>query len=123
MRLLLSAIAANYLSVGQIYLYGNALLILPDAAVPQDVSLTDELETARKASREIFEALPRAPERDSILGALGRMGKSSLKRKIRHRAQLITDSTAGKRFPELVTVIARGRELPELFRAREYSNL
>jgi hypothetical protein len=37
------------------------------------------------------------------LNALGRMGKSNLKQKIRHRAQPLIEA-AGKRFPELVTV-------------------
>jgi hypothetical protein len=82
----------------------NMFDVLPDGAVPQDIALTADLETARKASREVFQSLPRSAERDSVLGALGRMGTGNLKQKIRHRAQLIIDSTAGKRFPELVTV-------------------
>jgi hypothetical protein len=52
--------------------------ILPSPVVPSDVPLTDELKTAQAAGRKIFENLKTSPERDSILSALGRLGKSSL---------------------------------------------
>jgi len=43
-------------------------------------------------------------ERNSILGALGRIGKASLKHKIRYRSQNILD-VIGSKFPEIHTVI------------------
>lgn len=82
----------------------NMFDILPDSAVPPHVPLTIAQENARVASREIFLALPSSPERNSVLGALGRMGRSSLRHKIRHRAELIAGA-AGSRFPDLETVI------------------
>lgn len=82
----------------------NMFDILPSSAVPADVPLTDELKAAQEAAREIFGPLPPSPERDSVLGALGRIGKSTLKRKIRHRAQPLIDAV-GNRFPELISVI------------------
>jgi ApeA-like protein/HEPN superfamily Apea-like protein len=82
----------------------NMFDILPSSAVPPDVQLTDELEAARDAGRRVFDNLPQSPERDSILGALGRIGKSSLKHKIRHRAQFLIAAT-GTRFSELPMVI------------------
>jgi hypothetical protein len=81
----------------------NMFDILPSSAVPPDVQLVEELKEAKEAAREIFAHLPQSPERDSILGALGRIGKSSLKQKIRHRAQRLI-GVAGERFPELLTV-------------------
>lgn len=82
----------------------NMFDILPDPAVPADVPLTKELEDAKTASRALFKALPSSPERDSVLNALGRLGKASLKRKVRARAKLILDRIPA-RFPELELVI------------------
>ena len=82
----------------------NMFDILPDSAVPRDAQLAEQLKDAQSAGRKLFCDLPQSPERDSILGALGRIGKSNLKRKIRYRAQPIIDS-CGERFPELVMVI------------------
>jgi hypothetical protein len=81
----------------------NMFDILPSSAVPADVTLSDELKAAQEAGRKIFGPLPPSPERDSVLGALGRIGKSTLKRKIRHRAQRLIDAV-GDRFPELILV-------------------
>jgi hypothetical protein len=81
----------------------NMFDILPSSAVPADVTLSDELKAAQEAGRKIFGPLQPSPERDSVLGALGRIGKSTLKRKIRHRAQRLIDAI-GNRFPELLSV-------------------
>jgi hypothetical protein len=81
----------------------NMFDILPSSAVPPDVPLTKELQDAKEVARKIFGLLPQSPERDSVLGALGRMGKSNLKQKIRHRAKWVIDSV-GERFPDLTTV-------------------
>jgi ApeA N-terminal domain 1 len=81
----------------------NMFDILPSSAVPLDVPLSKELEEAGKTSRKAFRALPRNPERDSVLGALGRVGKPNLKHKVRHRAEHILKAV-GNRFPELPTV-------------------
>ena len=82
----------------------NMFDILPSAAVPTDVPLSKELTDAKETCRAIFDRLPLSPERATVLSALGRVGKSALKQKIRYRAQLVIDA-AGNRFPELVTVI------------------
>ncbi len=77
--------------------------ILPASAVPTDVPLTEELSKAQIASRTMFRALPQSPERSSILNALGRLGKSSLKHKVRYCAQKLID-VGGEWFPELSKV-------------------
>jgi len=82
----------------------NMFDILPASAVPADVPLTKEQEDAKTASRALFKALPPSPERDSVLNTLGRLGKASLKRKVRARAKLILDRIPG-RFRELELVI------------------
>ncbi len=82
----------------------NMFDILPPLAVPADVPLTKEMEDAKAASRAQFKPLPPSPERDSVLNALGRLGKANLKRKVRARAKLILDRIPA-RFPELELVI------------------
>lgn len=82
----------------------NMFDILPASAVPVSFSLTDDIKQAKENARKTFKALPDSPERESILNALGRLGKATLKRKIRSRAKLITD-TIGEYFPDLEFVI------------------
>jgi ApeA N-terminal domain 1 len=81
----------------------NMFDLLPESAVPCDVQVSKDLSDARNAARSIFQKLPQSPERDSILGALGRIGKASLKQKVRHRAQRIVDAL-GDRLRELLMV-------------------
>ena len=81
----------------------NMFDILPEDAVPADIPLSPDLAAAKLRCVEIFSKLSVSPERDSVLGALGRIGKSNLKQKIRHRAKFIVDAT-GDRFPELFKV-------------------
>lgn len=82
----------------------NMFDILPASAVPYDVPLTRELSEAKAASRALFKALPGSLERDSVLNALGRLGKASLKHKVRTRAKLILDRLP-TRFPDLTLVL------------------
>ena len=80
----------------------NVFDILPATAAPEDIPLSPELEEAKRESVERFRCLPKSPERDSVLGALGRLGKPALKHKIRHRANQLAAAT--KRFPDLELV-------------------
>ena len=90
-------------SIDRLVAAANMFDILPSSVVPPDVELSEEQKSARDAARNLFRALPPSIERDSVLAALGRMGKSSLKHKIRHRAKWVLDH-AGRQFPELITV-------------------
>lgn len=90
----------NSYSIDRIVGAANMFDILPSYAVPASVTLPTETAEARENARKMFLSLPISPERDSILSALGRMGKPSLKRKVRSRVKLITDSV-GAQFPEL----------------------
>jgi hypothetical protein len=93
----------NHYGLDRLIGSANMFDILPSSAVPPDVQLSDELKAAKEAGRNTFLPLPSSPERDSVLGALGRIGKASLKQKVRHRAHRIVDAV-GERFPELLTV-------------------
>lgn len=81
----------------------NMFDILPGSACAAVVELPPTLEGARDAAREAFRKLPSSPERDSVLNTLGRIGKPTLKRKIRSRAKLITDAV-GDEFADLELV-------------------
>lgn len=78
----------------------NMFDIMPASACPAIVELSPTLEDARDAARKASRALPSSFERESVLGALGRIGKPALKHKIRSRVRLIKD-TAGAKFPDL----------------------
>ena len=81
----------------------NMFDILPGSALPHDVQLSPEVSEAREAARRIFKPLTASPERDSILNVLGRIGKCTLKHKVRYRAQRLL-AAVGERFPDLLTV-------------------
>jgi hypothetical protein len=94
-------------SVDRLVSAANVFDILPSSAVPPDVGLSDELSDAKERCREIFRQLPTSYERDSVLGALGRVGKAALKHKTRHRAKHLLKGIGRRRnmFPDLVFVL------------------
>ncbi|MFM0673151.1 HEPN domain-containing protein [Paraburkholderia sediminicola] len=78
----------------------NMFDILPSSAF---VALTDlklDLKEARDKSKLIFRKLDDGPERNSVLGALGRMHKPSLTSKVLQRVEIVTNSF-GAQFPGL----------------------
>jgi hypothetical protein len=104
MRFANSFAGQNHYTVNRIVGAANMFDLLPTSATPADVPISSELESARTVSRCAFRALPPSAERDSVLGALGRIGTASLKQKIRHRAaKIITE--VGSQFPDLPKVI------------------
>ncbi|MEJ7926381.1 HEPN domain-containing protein, partial [Sphingobium sp. AN641] len=68
----------------------NMFDILPANALPEVTALTEELASAKQEARKIFNRLPQSPERDSVLGALGRIGRPTLRDKIRYRADIVS---------------------------------
>lgn len=82
----------------------NMFDILPSSAFSESVALSPDLCQARDNARKTFQALPVSQERDGVLGALGRIGKATLKRKVQSRAKLIT-YRIGNLFPELDMVV------------------
>jgi hypothetical protein len=93
----------NKYSIDRLIGSANMFDILPNSALPSKIELSDELLEVKKNSRSAFKELPKSPERDSILDALGRLGKSTLKNKIRHRAQVVLERI-GERLPDLLKV-------------------
>jgi len=74
----------------------NMFDILPKSAIPQDVDLTADLRQAKTDCEKVFKNLPDSFERNSVLNALGRVGKASLKHKARHRGQLVVTAFGGR---------------------------
>lgn len=81
----------------------NMFDILPISAIKPEEPISEELKQATTHCQLIFKKLPLSPERDSVLGILGRVGKSNLKSKIRDRAQIVMDRV-GEKLPELFKV-------------------
>ena len=94
----------NSYSIDRIVGAANMFDIMPSAACPETVAIPPDLDQARGNARKTFKALPASPERDSVLGILGRIGKATLKRKVRSRAKLIT-KIVGDRFPDMDLVV------------------
>lgn len=84
---------SNEYSSGRLVKVANMFDIIPDEEYDTNFSLPDELKDAKMKCKEIFSALPRSSERDSILGALGRIGKLTLKNKVKARANIILANT------------------------------
>lgn len=78
----------------------NMFDLLPPSSVPASVQLPEELVQAREDCRRMFRTLPVSPERNSVLNALGHIGRASLPRKILHRVAMIAPFM-GSRFPDL----------------------
>jgi hypothetical protein len=93
----------KHYDINRLIACANMFDILPNSAVPTDVELSKELAAAKEMAQSTFRSLPRCPERDSVLNALGRVGKSNLKQKIRYRARHII-SAVEPVFPDLPTV-------------------
>lgn len=83
----------NY-STDRLIKSANMFDIIPDKAYGKKTLLEPELEQAKNKCREIFRNLPDSIERQSILGALGRIGTKTLKHKIRMRADIILQPPA-----------------------------
>lgn len=81
----------------------NMFDIMPASACQTAEELPSALKDAKEAARNAFKRLPSSPERDSVLNALGRIGKPSLKRKVRSRVKLIMDAV-GTKLPDLELV-------------------
>ena len=78
----------------------NMFDLLPDDAVTSKNELTEELKSARNQCRKIFKNLPKSDDRESVLGALGRIGKNTLKRKIYNRVRFLIEKI-GARVPDV----------------------
>jgi hypothetical protein len=93
----------NEYSIDRLIGAANMFDLLPEDAVGIRDKTSIEMIDAVKECKSIFKKLPKSPEKDNILSALGRIGKHSLKTKAKHRAKIINDSCDV--FPDLNVVI------------------
>lgn len=82
----------------------NMFDLLPASAAPKSIALSEDLRKAREMSKKLFKALPPSAERDGALDMLGKLGRSSLKRKVRSRAGPVIDAL-GRELPNLAEVL------------------
>ena len=79
-------------SVDRIVGSANAFDLLPDTHVPSRKEVDGRTMEAVRECREQFRALPESFARQSVLSALGRVGTSSLRDKICHRAEIVAEA-------------------------------
>ncbi|MDO8714348.1 MAG: hypothetical protein Q7K13_07715 [Polynucleobacter sp.] len=93
----------NMFDAGRLISAANMFDLLPSDAIKIPTELSDELIDARDRSKEMFKGLPDGVDRNSVLNALGRLGKPSLPKKINYRVSVI-EPNIGSIFPELQLV-------------------
>ena len=91
----------NFYDVDRLIGAANMFDLLPGAALPEKTPLSVELCEAIGESKKRFKDLPCSDERASVLGYLARVQDTSLKKKVRHRANIIL-SVTGELFPDLL---------------------
>ncbi|HDS1554865.1 hypothetical protein U4I37_04650 [Stenotrophomonas maltophilia] len=77
-------------TVGRLVAAANMFDLLPDTDAPNDVDLAGDLASAVEEVKEIMRKLPDSPQRNSILGAVGRIKKASLPLKVQHRWEVMS---------------------------------
>ncbi|WP_367109344.1 HEPN domain-containing protein [uncultured Psychrobacter sp.] len=82
----------KYYSSDLLIKVANLFDIIPDSAYEKSEEISDELLQAKEKCKDIFKDLPSSNDKNSILGALGRIGKKSLRGKIRDRYSIIENS-------------------------------
>jgi len=94
----------RHYSIDRLVSAANVFDLLPAEAVPRDVVVAPDVSAARDAARIEFAKLPVSDERNSVLNALGRVGKATLKEKVRHRASVMIAASGG-RFGDIIPVL------------------
>lgn len=94
----------NRFSLDRLVGIANAFDLLPESSVDSQVTVSAELAEATRVSRESFKSLPTSYERNTVLAALGRVGRPSLKHKVRRRADAVL-AAAPQRFRHLHDVV------------------
>lgn len=97
----------------------NMFDILPVSAAPKDIVLSAEMADAQSKCRAMFSELKPSDAgmrdiRQSMLGHISRMGRSSLKQKVRYRARALVE-LCSERFPDLELVLNEAVECRNYF--------
>ncbi|MCG8344057.1 MAG: hypothetical protein MI685_02710 [Chlorobiales bacterium] len=82
----------NYYDTNRLIAAANMFDILPENAVPQNITLPDDLADSRDECVKILNSHPKSDVRDRAIQALKRMEKASLRRKISYHAEKVKTS-------------------------------
>lgn len=82
----------KYYSSDLLIKVANLFDIIPDSTYEKSEKISDELLQAKDKCKDILKDLPSSSDKDSLLGALGRIGKKNLRGKIRDRYSIIENS-------------------------------
>ena len=96
----INAFHSGSYSVDRIVGAANMFDLLPSTHVPSRVAPDELTGNAVREARELFKTLPDSFAQQSVLSALGRVGKASLRDKICHRADIVANVDPN-RFAEL----------------------
>jgi hypothetical protein len=72
----------NSYTVDRLVAAANLFDILPESAVGGLPKVSEQLANATAEAKKLFRRLPQSQERESVLGALGRVGKQNLRTKV-----------------------------------------
>jgi len=81
----------------------NMYDLLPESCFPAVPQIDGALASSVRKAKQMFHALPNGADRNSVLGALGRVGALTLKRKIHFRAEVVSQ-LIGERVPNIERV-------------------
>jgi len=79
----------------------NMYDLLPESCFPTVPQIDGALALSVRKARQMFRALPNGADRNSVLGALGRVGTLTLKKKINFRVDVVS-KLIGERVPNIV---------------------
>ena len=87
-------------SIDRLLTVANAFEVLPSESIPPEKEPSEDLRAALDFCKKKLRELLEEPDRNSVFSVLGRVGKNSLKKKVRHRAQVVAKEIGEDRLPE-----------------------
>ncbi len=91
-------------NVDRLVRVANMYDLLPESCFPKSIEIDESLSSAVIQAKKLFRELPKGLDRSNVLQALGRVGKLTLKRKIRYRARILA-KLVGDHIPNIEDVI------------------
>jgi hypothetical protein len=78
-----------YYDVDRLVAAANMFDVMPSSAYPPDLEMTTDMQEAMVKCLAILRPLPHSSDREAAIGAIKRMGKLSLPKKVKHRAGIV----------------------------------
>ena len=96
--------APRVFDISRLIRAANMFDLIPEKEFSIKIDLPEKFSSIVTEAKKTFKALPTCEERDIILNALAQVRRVTLKKKIRHRSEIIT-SVLENELPEIATVI------------------